>query len=233
MARVRLKVLVVDDDATLRGVLKRLLETEGHAVVQAGSAAEGLLTAQDSRPDIVLADIEMPGMNGFELCRVLKRDERTRSIPVILLTGAFKDDEDVVTGVSEGADDYLLKPVSGKLLAAKMTAVLRRYDAPKELDSMLRSGGLALDVAGRTVTVKGKRVALTRKEFDLLTTFLRQPGRVLKFNYLLETVWGYDPATYNDPHTVEVHVSSLRRKLGPETGTKIVNVPTLGYRFEG
>jgi two-component system phosphate regulon response regulator PhoB len=226
------KVLLVDNDAAALDVTKRFLKNEGYAVMGVSEPAQAMLSALDSRPDIVVSDVDMPGMTGIELCRALKRDPRTQSIPVILLTGAYTDDEDLVDGIGQGADDYLLKPIKSAVLSAKIQAVLRRYASPKELEEVLRAGDIVLSVEARTLTLKGRRLQLTRKEFDLLTAFMRQPGRLLKFNFLLETVWGYDPAVYNDPHTVEVHVSSLRRKLGPALGGKVASVPGLGYRYD-
>jgi DNA-binding response OmpR family regulator len=175
----------------------------------------------------------MPGADGFAFTRQLKSDRRTAQIPVILMSGHHKSDEDQVEGIDRGADDYLLRPFSHRLLSAKVKAVLRRYAAPAELEKALKAAGLSLDVQARTVAVNDKQIPLTRKEFDLLTTFLRKKGRVLSVPYLLETVWGYDPAHYNDPHTLQVHLSSLRRKLGAKVAKRIVSVPGLGYRFEG
>jgi DNA-binding response OmpR family regulator len=230
---LRYKILVVDDDPDNRKLFKWLLEREGYSVLIAKDAADGLLSAVDSKPDLVLTDVAMPGTDGFAFTRQLKADRRTREIPVILMSGHHKSDEDQVEGIDRGGDDYLLRPFSHRLLSAKVKAVLRRYAAPAELEKALKASGLSLDVQARTVAVNDKQVPLTRKEFDLLTTFLRKKGRVLSVPYLLETVWGYDPAQYNDPHTLQVHLSSLRRKLGAKLAKRIVSVPGLGYRFEG
>lgn len=229
---MRYKILVVDDEEDNRVVYKGVLEGEGFSVVLAKSASEALLAAADSRPDLILLDVAMPEMDGIELCRRLKSERGSSAIPVILMSGVHKGEADQTEGIEEGADDYLPKPFSPGLLAAKVRAVLRRYLAPRELEKTIKAEGLALDVQARTLTLKDRRIALTRKEFDLLTTFLRKPGRVLSIPYLLETVWGYDPADYNDPHTVKVHISSLRKKLGLKLGGKIVSVSGLGYRFE-
>jgi len=229
---MRYKILIVDDEADNLAVLKAILAREGFSVVQARSAREAMLAAVDSRPDLVISDVSMPEVDGVSLCQHLKKDRRTRSIPVILVSGVHKGDADQVKGIERGADDYLPKPFSAGLLFAKIQAVLRRYAAPEELKEQLKGAGLSVDVQARTVNLRGRRATLTRKEFDLLTTFLRKPGRVLSVPYLLETVWGYDPADYNDPHTVGVHISSLRKKLGPKLGRKVASVSGLGYRFD-
>lgn len=229
---MRYKILLVDDEKDGLTVLKGMLEGEGFSVVAAGSARDALLAAGDCEPDLILSDVAMPGEDGLMFLRQLKCGKRTAPIPVILMSGVHKGDADQIEGMEKGADDYIPKPVSPGLLFAKVRAVLRRYAAPEELKKVLKVNGLLLDVQARVVDCKGRRIGLTRKEFDLLGTFLRKPGRVLSVAYLLETVWGYDPADYNDPHTVGVHISSLRRKLGALLAKKIVSVPGLGYRFD-
>jgi len=225
-------ILVVDDEADNRAFLKGILETQGFRVSAARQAGEAIETTAQSRSDLILSDVAMPGMSGMDLCRRLKADPRTARIPVVLMSGAHKDEKDQAEGIDLGADDYLLKPFTPRLLLAKIKGVLRRFAAPEEFREVLKEMGLSLDVQARVVKSGQKRLALTRKEFDLLTTFLRKRGRVLNHLFLLETVWGYDPALYNDPHTVESHIYSLRRKLGPKLGKLIVNVPGVGYRFE-
>lgn len=229
---VRYKVLLVDDEPDALAAFKGVLEGEGFSVLTAGSAEQARLAAVDSQPDIVVSDVSMPGEDGRKLLTRLRADARTSGIPVILMSAAVKSEEDRAEGLELGADDYIVKPFSPRLFAATVRAVLRRYEAPEEAAAALKSSGLSLDVAARTVTAGGRPVELTRKEFDLLTTFLRKPGRVLSATFLLETVWGYDPAQYNDPRTVTVHVSSLRKKLGRKAGAKIVAVPGVGYRFD-
>jgi DNA-binding response OmpR family regulator len=225
-------ILIVDDEADNRAFLKGLLERQGFNVSAARQADEAIEATERSRSDLILSDVAMPGMSGMELCRRLKGSARTARIPVILMSGAHKDEKDQAEGIDEGADDYLLKPFTPRLLLAKINGVLRRFHAPEEFREILKEMGLTLDVQARVVMIGKKRLALTRKEFDLLTTFLRKRGRVLNHLFLLETVWGYDPAVYNDPHTVESHIYSLRCKLGPKLGQMIVNVPGVGYRFE-
>ena len=226
------KILVADDDAKIRDLVRRALAGAGFSVVATDNGADALSLAQESKPDLVLLDAEMPGLDGHALTRVLKRGGRTGGIPVIIMSGAMVSDRDVLAGFEGGADDYLLKPFSLAILVARVQAVLRRYAAPANLDESIRKAGIVLDPAGRTVTIGKRRVPMTRKEFDLLATLLSKSGRFLSVPYLLETVWGYDPADYNDPGTVEVHVSHLRKKLGPKLGPRLVNVPGHGYKFD-
>lgn len=232
MDAIRYKILLVDDEPDMLTTYRTLLEKEGFTVLCAASAREAMATASDSRPDLILSDVSMPDTDGKALVQRMKADRATAAIPVVLMSGQYKEESDQAEGLEAGADDYLPKPASPRLMTARLRAVLRRFEAPKELGESLRLNGLQLDVSSRIVTQDNKRVPLTRKEFDLLTTFLRRPKRVLSVPYLLETVWGYDPAQYNDPRTVAVHVSSLRKKLGAAFGKRLAAVPGLGYRLE-
>ncbi len=229
---LRANILVVDDEADNRRVYGELLQAEGYCVKLAASGNEGFTRALESPPDLVLSDVSMAGGDGLSLLERLRAEKKTARVPVILMSGVHCDTEKQAQGLEKGADDYLPKPVPPSLLRAKVAAVLRRYSAAVDLGEQLKTNGLKIDVAARTVEISGKRISLTRKEFDLLTTFLRKPGRLLSIAYLLETVWGYDPADYSDPHTVGVHVSTLRKKIGSTISDKIVAVPGLGYRFE-
>lgn len=228
---MKYKILVVDDDKDHRGFVKGLLADEGFAVSTAERASEALSTSSKSRPDLIVSDVAMPGMSGVTFCKKLKADRRTAGVPVILMSGEKTGEQEQATGIEEGADDYLLKPFTPRLLLAKVRAVLRRFDAPQDLKEVLQDEGLTLDVETRTADYKGKKIPLTRKEFDLLLTLLRKQGRVVSVPFLLETVWGYDPTDYSDPHTVETHISSLRRKVGAKLAKKIVTIPTRGYQF--
>ena len=229
---MKAKVLVIDDDAKLVEVVRRHLTANSFAVVGAANGDDGILFARESRPDIVLTDVQMPGLDGQALCRILRKEPRLPPVPVIIMSGAMISDKDVLAGFEGGADDYIIKPFSLPVMQARIEAVLRRYSTVSEGAASLKRCGIELDPAGRTVKVRGRLVALTRKEFDLLTVLISKAGRVLNILFLLETVWGYDPADYNDPGTVEVHVSHLRKKLGPALAKRIVNVPGHGYKFE-
>ena len=228
-----LKALVVDDDRAVLGMVKRYLTAGGMSCVVTDNGSEALMLVRESRPDIILVDVEMPGLDGNAVCRVLKKEAATQAIPVIIMSGARIDEKDILAGFQGGADDYVLKPFSLAVLMVRIQAVLRRYQNSAQAEEKLKRFGIELDPAGRTVKVGGKGLSMTRKEFDLLTTLMGKAGRVLSIPYLLETVWGYDPADYNDPGTVEVHVCHLRKKLGPKLAKRLVAVIGHGYKFEG
>lgn len=226
------RILVVEDNPSFRKLVKTVLEEEGFQVLASEDPNDVLNLAKSYQPNLVLMDVVLGETSGIVLCQKLKAQPYTSSIPVVLLSGAQTEEEYQLQGFEEGADDYILKPISNELLVAKVRAVLKRYASPEELADVLQAEGLALDVKARKVMVGGNPVALTRKEFDLLTALLRKRGQVVYTTQLYHTVWGYGASAPVDSHTVKVHVSSLRSKLGPELGKKIVNVPGLGYRFE-
>ena len=226
------KILLVDDDAALRKMIRRYLESHSYSVVDTDQGSEALLLAKETRPDLVLTDAEMPGLDGHSLCRVLRQETVTNATPLIIMSGARVKDENILAGFESGADDYLLKPIALPVLEAKIKAVLRRYGNKEERGEKLEKLGMELDPLGRALKINGKPVTLTRKEFDLLILLVNKAGRVLSVSFLLENVWGYDAGDYTDPGTVEVHISHLRKKLGPKLGTHIVNVTGYGYKFE-
>jgi DNA-binding response OmpR family regulator len=226
------KILLVDDEADSRALLRDVLEQSEFQVVAIERAEEAVAAAIQHMPDLVLSDVVMPSMSGLALCRKLRGDRLTASTPIVLMSAMRRSELEQAEGIEIGADDYLVKPVAPRLLIARLRAVLkRRPPQAADQDNRLRVGSLKIDLAGRTASVAGKPLALTRKEFDLLAVLVEKKGRVLPAPYLLETVWGYDTGIYKDPHTIEVHVSSLRRKLG-RVSRRIVTVPGLGYRFE-
>lgn len=225
------RALIVDDDAELLGILRKYLENHGLETISAANGAEALAAAPAGKPDIIITDVEMPRMDGFTLCRRVKENKVLSDIPVIIMTGKKISEADQVAGYGYGADDYVVKPFSYPVLLAKVRAMLRRAARGKKKASVFKAGDLELNLEGRTIKIKGKPVKLTSKEFDLLHTLASKPGKVLSLNSLLEAVWGYNTADYNDPHTVEVHVSNLRRKIGA-LGKRIKAVPGHGYKFE-
>lgn len=225
------KVLVVDDDPTISRLIKRYLEEHAYSVLVTDNGSDALLLAKEGQPDLVLADVQLPALNGHQLCRILRQETATQSIPLILMSGEKIDEKNVLAGFEGGADDYMAKPFSLPILLARIEAVLRRYQDNASKSNALKKYGMQLDPAGRTVKINKKPINLTRKEFDLLTLLISKPGRVLSTSYLLETVWGYDLSDYNDPGTVEVHISHLRKKLGSKIAKHIVNVTGNGYKF--
>jgi DNA-binding response OmpR family regulator len=226
------RILLVDDDRAMLDVMRRGLEARGYAVSFTDNPSEGLILARDLKPAAVITDAEMPGMDGLTLCRAVKESAGKGGLPVILISGKMTEEEDILSAYDKGADDYLIKPFSMPIMLAKVSAVLRRYSAQSDAGESVKRDGIELDPEARTVKVKGAPVRLTRKEFDLLALLLTSRGKVLSPSFLLERVWGYDPAEYNDTHTVEVHLSNLRKKLGPELSARIASVTGVGYKFE-
>jgi DNA-binding response OmpR family regulator len=222
------RILVVDDTPETAAALKTYLSSHGFGVVVAHGGSDARLLAVDSPPDLVLTDADMPDLDGPSLCKALKKDPRTAAVPVIIMSGTLVEDDDVVAGLEVGADDYLTKPFPMKVMLARVQAVLRRYAPTPDAARVLKRGGLELDPAGRAVTLAGKPVKLTRKEFDLLALLIEKEGRVLTPAFLLEAVWGYDLSDYNDPQTVTTHVFRLRKKIGAQ---RIENVTGHGYKF--
>jgi DNA-binding response OmpR family regulator len=226
------KILLVDDDKLVLNSTKRFLQERGFNVTTAENGAEAVAVVRDFKPDMVVTDAEMKGLDGFALCKALKETEGFSGVPVIIISGSKISEDDILAGYNKGADDYILKPFSFPVMLAKLKAVMKRYEGVAEKTEKITRLGMVIDPAGRTVSIKGSVVNLTRKEFDLLVALITEEGRLLSVQYLLETVWGYDPASYNDPHTVGVHVSSLRKKLGASIGDHIVSVTGHGYKFE-
>ncbi len=231
-------ILVVDDERTIREVVRRYLELEGFRVTEAETGPQALSLLQQSQPDLIVLDIMLPGVDGFSITRRLRGasdDYSLRAdddIPIILLT-ARGNEVDRVAGLELGADDYVTKPFSPRELVARVKTVLRRTSPQEnESENPLEYAGLLVDPRSRSVSVHGKAVSLTAKEFDLLWFLLRHPRQVFKREQLLNNVWGYE--FYGDESTVTVHVRRLREKLEPNP-SKPIYVQTVwgvGYKFE-
>lgn len=230
---MRKTILIVDDDRDLAAVLARYLSSHELSVMTAYNGAEALAVLGDKTPDLILTDVEMPGMDGFAFCRKLRESKATALIPVVFMSGKKKTEADMLSGYTGGADDYMLKPLSFSVLLAKIKALLKRAgEAPLPKAVKIKRSGFEIDVDGRALRISGRPVRVTSKEFDLFSMLVSKPGRLLSVNQLIENVWGFDPADYNDPHTVEVHISNLRKKLGPRLSARIKAVAGHGYKFE-
>lgn len=225
------RALIVDDDADLLSILKRYLEKDGFEAVLAADGVKALAAAAATKPDIIITDVDMPHMDGFTLCRRVKESKALRNTPLIIMSGKKISEADIVSGYTFGADDYVTKPISYPILMAKAKTLLRRAESRAKPAPLLKKGGLELNLEGRTAKLNGKLLKLTSKELDLLAALVSNPGRVLSLTGLLESVWGYNTADYNNPHTVEVHISNLRKKTG-SFAKRIVAVPGHGYKFE-
>jgi len=221
------KVLLVDDEARLISLLRGYLEQEGYSVLTAGNGREALIVAREGRPDIIVLDLMMPEMDGWEFMR---RHRAEYDTPIIMLT-ARVDDIDKVAGLEMGADDYVSKPFSPRELMARVRAVLRRAEPPVERSAVLRAGELELDETLRSVTRAGEPVELTRMEFDLLLTLISNPGRAFNRLELLERTQGFAYDGYE--RTVDVHIKNLRKKIEPDSAHPIYILTSfgVGYRF--
>jgi two-component system alkaline phosphatase synthesis response regulator PhoP len=227
------RVLVVDDEPKIRMTVRGYLEADGLEVVEAADGPSGLQAVTRERPDLVVLDVMLPGLDGFQ---VLRRIRETSRVPVILLT-ARDEEVDRLIGFTTGSDDYVTKPFSPRELALRVHAVLRRTDAgpgPGQDDNVLRFDGLTIDPGTRTVTGDGDHTAeLSALDFDLLLAMARSPGRVFTRRGLLAQVWGED--FFGDERVVDVHIRTLRRTLGDDAGAPrfVGTVRTIGYRFVG
>ncbi|MGH3716007.1 MAG: response regulator transcription factor [Micromonosporaceae bacterium] len=222
------KVLVVDDDPTVSDVVRRYLERAGITVTLAGDGPAALTAYAEQRPDLVVLDLMLPGMDGIEVCRRMRAHS---DVPVVMLT-ALGEESDRVVGLQTGADDYVTKPFSPRELVLRVQSVLRRAARPPAAEpETLADAGLVVDTGARVATLRGAELALTVREFDLLVHLMRHPGRAYRRGELLEQVWGW---TFGDQSTVTVHVRRLREKVedDPAEPRRIVTVWGVGYRYE-
>lgn len=217
-------VLIVDDAPNIVELLRMYLEGDGYATLVATDGPAAVEVHRKHRPDLVILDLMLPGMDGFEVCRAIRRESDT---PVIMLT-ARTDDVDAIVGLELGADDYVTKPFNPRALMARVKAILRRTDGTVRLGRPIEVGSLRIDPRRREVTVGEQSVELRGREFDLLAALARDPGIVLSRDALLEDVWGTDFP--GETRTVDVHVSELRKKLG-SSGPTIESVRGVGYRL--
>lgn len=221
-------ILVVEDDESVRDVVRRYLERDGHEVMIAGNGTDGLRAAQDHAPDLVVLDVMLPGLDGFSVCKAL-RGQTGEYVPIIMLT-ALDEIDDRITGLELGADDYITKPFSAKELALRVKSVLRRT-SPDADGTPLVDDDLYLDRAARTATLRGEPLHLTVREFDLLSFLLANAGHAYSRSELLDNVWGW---SFGDHSTVTVHVKRLRHKIeqDPTDPRRIATVYGVGYRYE-
>lgn len=223
------RVLIVEDEPDIRGLLAFHLEREGYQVVKSSTGADALRQVRARPPDLVLLDLMLPEMDGLEVCRRLRQDPATAPLPIVMLT-AKGEEVDRVLGLELGADDYIVKPFSPKEVVARIRAVLRRSRIPAGSTPIV-IGNLVIDVARHVVRVDGAPLVLTPKEFDLLRALAEASGRVLSREFLLDRVWGYTAAREIESRTVDVHVRRLRVKLRDE-GRRILTVKGVGYRLD-
>jgi two-component system response regulator ResD len=235
------KILVIEDEESIIYLLNLYLKDAGYTVIVAKDGVDGLALHAREHPDLLILDIMLPGIDGFEICRRIRVWSMT---PILILT-ARSDEEDRINGLEMGADDYLVKPFSPRELVSRVRAVLRRVGhgdtgihdalsptlATTECTSVLHFPGLVIDLLARRVEVKGREVALTPTEFDLLALLAKSPDRVFTREVLMNQIWGYD--YLGDGHTIDVHISTLRKKIDVDPQQRYIKtVWRVGYRFE-
>lgn len=222
------KILVVDDERDIIELVSYNLEKEGFKVIAASDGEKALELVSSEEPEIIILDLMLPGIDGLDVCRELKRNDQTTSIPIIMLT-AKGEESDIVIGLELGADDYITKPFSPRILVARVKAVLRRIESKKEVPKLIRINQLSIDLVRHQVTYRGKTLILTSTEFNLLILLAQNRGRVFTRDQILDKAWKEESFVVD--RTVDVHVRRLRQKLG-QASRFIETVRGVGYRFK-
>jgi two-component system phosphate regulon response regulator PhoB len=220
-------VLIIDDEKDLIELVRYNLEKEGFDVIAATDGQAGLEVVKKHRPDLVMLDLMMPGLDGLQVCQRLRADPRMGRVPVIMLT-AKATEADRVVGLELGADDYITKPFSPREVVARVKAVLRRSSPQQDDRQIIRSGEMSIDLSGHEVSYKGQRVALTATEFRILEFLAARPGRVFSRDEIIDAALGNETAVFD--RTVDVHITAIRRKLG-SGADQIETVRGFGYKF--
>lgn len=221
------RVLIIEDERQLTDVLKYNLEREGYEVTISHEGYEGLRKAQMHLPDLIILDLMLPGVDGLQICRELRSGERTRKVPIVILT-AKSEETDQIVGFSMGADDYVTKPFSPKVLLQRIKALMRRVDSTAETLNTVEHLGVRIDRVRHRVSVDGRELDLTPTEFRLLECMLRQPGRAFTRPQLMDVAIGEGAVVLE--RTIDVHIKTLRKKLDQPTEL-IETVRGVGYRF--
>jgi len=221
------KVLIVEDEAPLAETIAYNLREEGYKVCAAAEGIVALDTFRREKPDLVLLDVMLPGIDGIEVCRLIRRES---DLPILMLTAKSRE-MDKVIGLEVGADDYITKPFGMAELIARVRAALRRSRREARKAEVLKGHGIEMDIPRHSVTIEGREVELRPKEFDLLRVLMMNRGRVIERSTLLDRVWGEDE--YIDPGTVDVHIRRLREKVedNPSKPERILTVRSVGYKF--
>lgn len=225
------KILIADDEAQIREILRIYFENEGFEVAEAENGAEAIAKTQSEKPDLLLLDIMMPVLDGIEVCKQVRK---MSDLPIIMVT-AKDEDDDRIAGLEIGADDYITKPFNAREVVARVNAVLRRAGSSqdqKEGRTRLSYEGLTIDMEQYVVTAFGKKMTFTTKEMELLWCLASNPGKAFSRNQLLETIWGY--SYYGDTRTVDTHIKRIRQKLAIPGDAKwdIVTIWGVGYKFD-
>ena len=222
----KIKILVVDDESRMRKLVRDFLVREGYEVLEAGDGEEALdIFYADKDISLLVLDVMMPKLNGWDVCREIRKISK---VPIIMLT-AKGDEQDELNGFEIGADEYISKPFSPKILVARVTALLRRANKIGDAADVTEAGGIVMDKTAHTVSIDGQMIDLSVKEFELLDYFMSNAGIALSRERILDSVWSYD--YFGDARTIDTHVKKLRSKMG-EKGDYIKTVWGMGYKFE-
>jgi len=222
------QILIIEDDKHISKLVKYNLEKAGYDCIVADDGEEALDVLAKERPDLIILDIMLPKMDGFELCRAIKQDVKLKNIPIIMLT-AKGEEVDRIVGLELGADDYVVKPFSPRELILRIKAILKRGKSEESPKDVIKRGTLIIDVPKHRVTVNNKEIALTPIEFKLLVTLIERNGRIQSRDQLLSDVWEHQSDVFT--RTVDTHIKRLREKLG-KVGGQIETIRGLGYRFK-
>lgn len=225
-------ILTIDDDPVFLKLVDKVLTNEGYTVLQAGNGQVALRILFDIKPDLVLLDVVLPGMDGWQIC---SRIREVSDVPIIMITGKQKAEEDIERGLDFGADEYIIKPVGNRELTARVRAILRRAELPssaaEKAETVYADDYLTIDIADRKITVRGERIRLTPREFGMLSLLVENAGRILTHRELLEKVWGWEYK--DDLDYIRIYVSHLRQKIEPNRAEPryILTEPGVGYYF--
>ncbi|QEN05034.1 response regulator [Thiospirochaeta perfilievii] len=222
------KILIIEDEKDILELIAFNLECTGYTVYKASNGEDGIEIVKNSIPDLILLDLMMPGIDGFDVCKILKQDKKTKHIPIIMLT-ARGEDTDIVSGLEIGADDYVTKPFSPKILIARIRTVLRRPNDSPEVGETLNVSGIIMDISRHRVSIDSEEIDLSSTEFDILKTLMSSPGWVFSRNQIIDAVKGSNyPVTQR---SVDVQILGLRKKLGTR-GQFIETVRGVGYKLK-
>lgn len=225
---IKKRILVVDDEEDIIKLIKNILERSNYTVLFEYGSESALARVKKSPPDLIILDLNLPGIGGMELCRIIKSTPEIKHIPIIILS--MKSTlEDKIAGLQRGADDYVTKPFHSGELLARIEAVLRRMEPPKSEIPVLSSGAIEINMQSRIVTVKGKKIQLRPKEFDLIILLMQHKKKVLNRVYIMESILGKE--YFGNYRVIDAHIKNLRKKLGTEAH-RIKTIKDIGYLFE-
>ena len=225
---IKKKILIIEDDIEISGIMQTVFEKEGYIVIIADNTDTGLYKVNTSRPDLILLDIKVPAVGGFEFCRIIRKNDKNKHIPIVFVTGKYIDLNDKIMGFNLGANDYIIKPFSTRELLVRAKVWLEKENTDVPAIDKIKSGKITIDYDERNVVLAGRNVKLRPKEFELLYILVKKKNKVLNRNYLTEYITGYD--IDGGMRIIDVHMRNLRKKLG-KYSKRIETVRNVGYRF--